>query len=159
VPNSTFLIVGDGPLRNDLENRCSELGIEDNVRFTGWMDYSEIPDVLCACDILVMCSEREGMARLYLETLACERVLVASDIPPAREVVEPGVNGLLFELGNVDALAESIILAARDPGLRRSLGKRGREGLAAHSLHRVGTEYARVLRALASTVDKPGQDT
>ena len=149
VPDTTFLVVGDGPKRQELEGRCSELGIAESFRFTGWLDYADIPDLLCTIDIAVMCSEWEGMARVYLETMACERVLIASDIPPARELVDSGVNGLLFELGNVGALANSIIRAARDPVLRRTLGIRGRESIAAYSLDRVGAEYARVLRDLA----------
>ena len=66
------------------------------VRFAGWIDYARMPDYINLGDIVVMPSESEGLARVYLEAQACARVLVASDIPPAREVVTEGETGLLF---------------------------------------------------------------
>ena len=68
-------------------------------RFVGWVDHAEIPGYLNLADIVVMPSEWEALARLYVETQACGRVLVASDIRAAREVIVDGETGVLFRWG------------------------------------------------------------
>jgi hypothetical protein len=77
------------------------------------MDYAEVPRYLNLADLVVTPSETEGLSRVYLETQACGRVLIASDIPAAREVVEPGHTGLLFPRGDPAALAAAILRAGR----------------------------------------------
>ena len=81
-PRLVYLIVGDGPARRPMEDACQQAGIQDRVRFTGWVDYPRVPDYINLADLVVMPSADEGLARVYLETQACGRVLLASDIPP-----------------------------------------------------------------------------
>ncbi|MGH7358098.1 MAG: glycosyltransferase, partial [Candidatus Rokuibacteriota bacterium] len=96
----------------------------------------------------VLTSETEGLARVYLETQACARVLVASDIPAVREVVTDGATGLLFGTGDVEALATKILLAAADPALRATIGRQARERVRAHSLDEAVLAYARLLEGV-----------
>jgi glycosyltransferase involved in cell wall biosynthesis len=86
------------------------------------------------------------MAVVYLESMACGRTLIASDIPAAREVVRHRDNGLLFECGNPDSLARTIRLAARGRSLRERIGRRARRKVATHALERVAAEYEGVFR-------------
>jgi len=137
-----FPIVGDGPMRREVEDECAERGIAERFRFPGWIDYERVPDFIAAADIVVMPSAGESQARVYLETQASARTLVASDIPGAREVVEDGETGLLFRTGDPADLASKILLAARDPELRAAIGQRARERVARHSLPRVVAAYA-----------------
>jgi glycosyltransferase involved in cell wall biosynthesis len=87
---------------------------------------------------------------VYLEAQACERTLIASDIPGAREVIEDGRTGLLFPTGDIDRLAELILTAASDPELRLRLGREARRGLERHSLAHVVSRYAQLLAEVAS---------
>jgi len=126
-PKLVYVVVGDGVLREPMKAACRRLNLAHRLRTTGWVDYETVPDYVNLADIVVMMSEGEGMARVYLETQACGRVLLSSDIPQAREVVVHGETGLLFRLGDTDDLAAKILQAAADPALRAAIGRKARQ--------------------------------
>lgn len=119
---------------SDTKEACRREGIHENFRFVGWVEYDRIPDFINLADLVVMPSEAESQARVYLETQACARLLLASDIPAAREVVVDGATGLLFRKGDIDDLTAKTLLAAGDAGLRADIGRKGRDRVQAHSL-------------------------
>ena len=125
-------MIGDGPCRRGLEEACRRHGVEDVFRFTGWVDPAEIADYYRSADMVVMPSETEGLALVYLETMASGGVLIASDIPAAREVVRHGETGLLHAPGETDQLAERVLEVAADPELRGRIGARARTYVEAH---------------------------
>ncbi len=127
IPELVYVIVGDGPCRQSMEDACRHRHITDKFRFVGWVDYPRIPDYLNLADIVVMASETEALARVYVETQACARLLLASNVPGAREAIVDGENGLLFKKGDIDDLVAKTVLAARDPSLRAEIGRRARE--------------------------------
>jgi len=140
-----YVIVGDGALRSELEAACRSRGLDDCVRFAGWIDYARMPDYINLGDIVVMPSESEGLARVYLEAQACARVLVASDIAPAREVVTDGETGLLFPVGDIDALTTQTLRAAAEPGLRAGIGGMARGRVQAHGVREAVARYVEAL--------------
>jgi glycosyltransferase involved in cell wall biosynthesis len=140
-PLLAFVIVGDGPLRAELAGAAQALGVAAHFRFTGWRDYDEIPDLLNLADLVVMPSESEGLARVYLETMASGRTLVASDIPAAREVVQDGRCGLLFKKGDIGDLTATVLRATASADLRASLGRAAREQSQHYSLDRAVADY------------------
>jgi glycosyltransferase involved in cell wall biosynthesis len=144
-PDLVYVVVGDGAMRAPMEEACTATGIADRVRFTGWVDYERMPTYINLADIVVMASEGEGLARVYLETQACARLLLASDIPAAREAVTDGKTGLLFGRGDIDDLAAKTLHAAGCPGLRASIGRNARRHALRHSLPRAVEAYAAVL--------------
>jgi glycosyltransferase involved in cell wall biosynthesis len=145
-----FMVVGDGPCRAELEQACVERGISDRFSFPGWIQHEHIAEVFNCIDLVVMPSAGEAQALVYLEAQACERTLIASDIPAAREVVEHGQNGLLHSPGDVARLAELILIAARDAQLRLRLGREGRRRLERHAMTHVVSRYDGLLREVAS---------
>ncbi|HZS34797.1 MAG TPA: glycosyltransferase [Methylomirabilota bacterium] len=144
-PRLVYLVVGDGPYRAPMEACARALGIAARVRFVGWVEHRDVPAYLRLADVVVMPSEREGLALVYLEAQAVGRVLVASDIPAAREVVVDGVTGLLARPGEIDDLAAKTLRAAGDPALREAIGRAARTAVQAHATPRILAEYARVL--------------
>ena len=110
---------------------------------------------LCAADaVLGLGATRHGLipdgavlrlARVYLEAQACARVLVASDIAPAREVVTDGETGLLFPVGDIDALTTQTLRAAAEPGLRARIGGMARRRVQAHGVREAVVQYAEAL--------------
>jgi glycosyltransferase involved in cell wall biosynthesis len=102
-------------------------------------------------DIVVMPSAAEALALVYLETQACGRVLVASDVAGAREVVDDGMTGLLFPVGDIDGLTAATLRAARDPALRAAIGARARTAAASHPLDVALSEYEAVCAAVANS--------
>ncbi|MCW5980187.1 MAG: glycosyltransferase family 4 protein [Bryobacteraceae bacterium] len=142
-PDAVYVMAGIGALRDDVERICREAGVHGNLRLPGLLDYDQMPDVVNLADIVLIASEAEGMARTYLEAMACERALIASDIPPARELVRDGDNGLLFRLGDVEHLTQQTLTALDDAGLRERLGAEGRRTVAWRTLDAVTPQYIR----------------
>lgn len=140
-PDVTYVMAGVGVQREEVERLCRDIGIEANFRFPGWLDYGRMPDLVNLADIVVLASEAEGMARSYLEAMACERVLAASDIPPARELIIDGENALLFRLGDVEHMAQRTLEALEDPALRERLGRQARRSVEWRTLDRVVPLY------------------
>jgi glycosyltransferase involved in cell wall biosynthesis len=148
-PRTIYLVVGDGDCRMEMETACHRLGIADHFRFVGWVDHEEVANYINLADAVVMPSESEAMALVYLETLACGRLLIASDIPAAREVIGDSESGLLFRRGDSTDLTRKILLAANDQGLRGRIGAAARERARQFGLDHFVAAYDRVIRQLA----------
>jgi glycosyltransferase involved in cell wall biosynthesis len=136
-----YVIVGDGALRAAMEQTCEEMAIRERFRFTGWIDYPNVPEYINLADLVVMPSEAEGQSRVYLEAQACGRTLLASDIPAAREVVAHGETGLLFRKGDIDDLTAQTLRAAGDSALREAIGRCARARVMVHSIDRAVAAY------------------
>jgi len=145
-PRLTYVIVGDGDCRKAMEEACRDAGFAQRFRFTGWIDYAHMADYISLADVVIMPSEFEAQARLYLETQACGRLLLASDVPGAREVVVDGVTGLLFRTGDVEDLAAQTLRAAADPTLRADIGRAARVSAEAHAIDAAVAAYETALR-------------
>jgi glycosyltransferase involved in cell wall biosynthesis len=143
------LIVGRGPGRPALERLVAAKRLEERILFVDWVDHGRVPELINSADLVVMPSAGEAQALVYLETQACARTLIASDIPAAREVVEDGVTGLLFRMADAAHLAERIAEAAADPALRAAIGRNARERVTRHSVDQVAAEYEAVLEEVA----------
>jgi len=147
-PRLVYVIVGDGPCRSEMEAECKRAGIFEHFRFVGWVPHDEVSRHLNLADIVLMPSEVEALALVYLETQACGRVLIASDIAAAREVVNDGVTGILHNVGDSSALAEATLRAAADPGLRAAIGARARSFAAARPFDTALAEYEAIFAAV-----------
>jgi len=150
-PGIVYLMAGVGPLREAVEAECRRKGLQGSFRFVGWVEHERVSDYINLCDIVVMASDGEGLARVYLETQACGKVILASDIAPAREVISDGENGLLFRLGDVGDLAGKTVCAASDPAFRAVLGQNARRRVQAHSLDLAAGAYIDRMRAVLET--------
>jgi glycosyltransferase involved in cell wall biosynthesis len=114
------LIVGDGPLRDDLARQAADLGVLESVRFVG-----QLPDVrvaLCAMDVFVLPSNAEGMPNALLEAMAARRAVVATEVGGMREVVDGGRTGVLVPPQDPEALGRAILHLLADPAGARRLG-------------------------------------
>ena len=140
-PALAYVTLGDGEYREAMEELCRQDGIADRFRFTGWVEYHRMPEYLNLADIVAMPSEHERQSMVYLEAQACGCVLIASDIPAAREVVDDGETGLLFRVGDAEDLAEKTLTAAGDPTLRQDIGRKSRSRVNVNSLERVAARY------------------
>lgn len=118
VPNTSFLIVGDGPERSRLERIAGELHLGSHVVFTGHR--SAMADVYATIDFLMISSLTEGVPNVLLEAFAYGKPAVASDVGGVREVLRDGETGWLVQPGSVQQLAERTATMLTDPeGLKR----------------------------------------
>jgi len=120
----TLLIVGDGPLRGDLEAEVRRLGLEEFVRFAGHQ--VEPYDFINMMDVFVLPSLHEGIPMVLLEALALRRPVVATRVGGIPEVIEHGRTGLLAEPSDAASLAGFIQRMVQDLPMAASIGKAGR---------------------------------
>ena len=124
VPDAEFLIIGDGPLRDELIGLARDLKIWDAVRFTGWRD--DISRLLCGMDVFCLPSLWEQFPFVVLEAMAMGRPVVATSVDGVPEAVVPGETGMLAPPENPEALASSIVNLLRNPELARRFGDAAR---------------------------------
>jgi glycosyltransferase involved in cell wall biosynthesis len=127
-PDVTFLLVGRGGLREELEAKAISVGVAPYIRFLGHRD--DVPDLLGVCDLFVLPSLSEGMPLALLEAMAAGVPSVATRVGGVREVIEDGRSGVLIPPGDSQALAESIIRLLEDRTLARQMGEYAREVVA-----------------------------
>ncbi len=109
----TFMMVGDGPLRGDVEALAQELGIADRLVLTGLR--RDIPELMAAFDLFTLSSLWEGLPRVLPQAMATGLPIVATAVDGSSEVIEQGVNGLLTPPGEPDRLADAIAEPAGRP--------------------------------------------
>lgn len=112
-----LLIVGDGPVREDLEDRVSLMGLSDRVRFTGLIPYTELPRYLATADAFITASVTEVHPLSVIEAMAAGLPVVGIRSPGIGDTVEDGVSGLLApeeDLAAFTALLARMILEAED---------------------------------------------
>jgi glycosyltransferase involved in cell wall biosynthesis len=144
-PRLVYVIVGDGPLLGETKDAAAAAGVAARFRFVPWVEHERVPAYVNLADVVAMPSESETQALVYLETMACARTLLASDVPGVREVARDGDTAVFFRRGDVRELATQTVLLARDPARREAIGRRAREHVQRHALERVAVKYERAL--------------
>jgi glycosyltransferase involved in cell wall biosynthesis len=124
-PAVRLVCVGDGNLRDSLEQQTAALGLKDTVRFAGYQ--ADVLPWLSLADICVLPSFYEGLPLIAIETLAAGKPMVATAVDGTPEIVVDGRTGLTVPPGDPQALADAICMLLRDPVLRRRLAEEGRE--------------------------------
>jgi glycosyltransferase involved in cell wall biosynthesis len=117
-----FALVGDGPLRSEIMDQASALGISDKVVITGIR--ADVPRILAASDVFVLSSLWEGMPLSLLEAMAAGSPAVATDVGGVAEVLDHGALGTMVPPGDPAALAVAIAGCLDHP---ESAGERARE--------------------------------
>ncbi|WP_339255173.1 glycosyltransferase family 1 protein [Paenibacillus sp. FSL P2-0136] len=116
-----LVIVGDGPLLPELKSQAPE-----NVTFTGARHGEELAELYASADLFVFPSCTETFGNVVLEAMASGLPVIAADAGGTRELIAPGVTGMLFGPRSPAAMAEQICTAAARPLLRSAMGREGR---------------------------------
>ena len=122
-PQSRLAIIGDGPLRTDLEREATELGIADGVSFLG--ERHDVAELLSGLDVFVLSSRTEGLPMTILEAMSAGLPIVSTDVGGISTAVEDGRTGCLVPAGSPPALAVSLKNLIGDPETRRQMGQAG----------------------------------
>ena len=147
VPAIQALLVGDGPLRADVEREVRALGLGATVHVTGYrMDADRL---LASADVVVLSSREEGMGSVLLDALVFGKPVAATRAGGIPEVVRHEVTGLLAPIGDPRALGDAIARLAMDTRLRARLGAAAQASAGAFSIdvmaRRTRAIYERVL--------------
>ena len=121
-----FLIVGDGPLRHDVEAKIKALRLEKSVLMLGHRE--NVPRVLAALDVVVLPSyAHEGIPQILLQAMAMKKAVVGTCVVGIPEIVENEKTGLIVEPKNPNALTDAILRMINERDLREKLGGQAHE--------------------------------
>jgi len=129
-PQAKLFFVGDGILRERLQALAAELGLTDRVVFAGLVPPERVPAMVSAMDVVVHASLREGLARVLVQGLLCEKPVVTYDLDGAPEVIIDGVTGRLVPAESIDKLADAVLWAIQHPDEARAMAAEGRRRFA-----------------------------
>ena len=124
MPEVRLLIVGDGPLRGELECLAAQLCINEKVTFAGYS--IEVDRYYASADLFVLPSRTEGLPMVLLEALQAGVPVVSTDVGGIPEVIENGVNGFTVQPENIEALGSAIRTALDDHARSLKIGEAGR---------------------------------
>jgi glycosyltransferase involved in cell wall biosynthesis len=114
-----FVIIGDGPLRSDVEQWIEKSGISSYITMTGFR--SDVPEILPELDVFLITSETEGLGTSILDAFACEVPVVATAAGGIPVIVHHKETGLLAPIKDYDSLAELVHQLAKDKSLQKHL--------------------------------------
>ena len=123
-PDTQFVLVGEGPLREGVATHVRTLGLERCVHLLGWRH--EAFRLMAAADVVTLTSRWEGMPYTLLEAMAMARPVVATGVNGCPEVIVDGVTGFLARPGDVGAWSRRVIDLLNDPVMGAAMGQRGR---------------------------------
>jgi glycosyltransferase involved in cell wall biosynthesis len=147
LPETRFLIVGDGEIRQELEDSAARLGLADRIVFTGFR--TDIPRLLSEVNLSVLPSLSEGLSNTLLESMAAGVPVVATRVGGNPEIIEDGVSGLLVPPKDSAMLATAMITLLGNPALASSFGAAGKHRIAeVFSLQRSVREIERLYQKL-----------
>jgi glycosyltransferase involved in cell wall biosynthesis len=130
LPQARFLVVGDGPQRDELESLAAELSISEVVYFLGTRH--DVPEVLALVDVLVLSSHIEANPISILEAMAAEKPVVATRVGSVEETVVDGKTGYLVAPDEAGGVAGRVVELLQDRPRAAAMGRAGRERVIAN---------------------------
>jgi glycosyltransferase involved in cell wall biosynthesis len=140
IPDTRFVLLGDGLLRSNLEKLSQELGLVSKVIFVG--EQRDVVPYLSTFDVFALSSDTEGLSLSICEAMALGKPVVATNVGGNQELVVDGNTGFLVPPGDPEALSEAMIRLLRDHDMAQAMGRRGKEKVMSQlSLERYVNEY------------------
>ena len=126
------IIVGNGPLKNELFDEIKKYGLENNIELKGNIPQSQLDNIFRKADVFVLpCilaenGDRDGIPVSLMEAMSMEIPVVSTDVSGIPELIDDEVNGLLVDEKNVDELTDAIVALYNNPALKEKMGKNAR---------------------------------
>jgi glycosyltransferase involved in cell wall biosynthesis len=122
-----LMIVGEGQQKEALTALTRVLGIEEHVKFEGFVPYSEMPQYYKRCDIFCFPTMGEPFGKAVVEAMACGKPVIATNIGGPAEIIQDKVDGVLVPPSNPEEIAQQIMRLIEDKNERRRMGEKARE--------------------------------
>lgn len=128
LPDARLLLIGDGPMRGEIERRIKAHGLEGRVVLAGSIAHAALPPYIASFHIGVMPDSNDyGSPMKIFEYMAMGKPVVVPDYGPLRDAVTDGEEGLIFAPGNAADLARCLMALLGDPALHRKMSARARD--------------------------------
>jgi len=138
-------IVGDGPLKPDMQALAYDMRIDSRVSFLGFR--RDVPALLRGADVAVLLSYREGLPRCLMEACATGLPVIATNTRGNRDIVDNEVNGILVQPDDVEATTNALCTLAMDDRIRRSMANQGREKIQSFGIDKVMPLMSEIYRS------------
>jgi len=146
-PNLVLIVIGSGPMDQQLQDLAKTLRIAHQTRFIGFQE--NLPAVFSVLDILVHPSLSEGLGQVIMEGMLMGLPIVASPVRPINELMTDNVHGLLFNPGDDDALARCLGQLIGSPERRKAMGAAGKKHAFEHfGIERMISAYEAIYKRL-----------
>ncbi|MCC2980707.1 glycosyltransferase family 4 protein [Sphingomonas sp. IC4-52] len=126
LPDARLVVIGDGPLRRELQVLATALGVSGRVNLPGSVDEAELAEAYARADVFALPSSKEGFGIVYLEAWARGLPVVGSCFGGAGEVIDDGIDGITVDPVDVPALTRALERLLHDPSLAQQMGATGR---------------------------------
>jgi len=146
MPDAELVFAGKGMMRNELKMLSKSLGVEDNIRFEGFVEdylkplYYKASDVFCLPSMM----STECYPLVILEAMAGEVPIVATNMGGIPDAVKDGENGLLVPPGDSEALADAIIYLLENENVRERMGKNGKKKVKYYTWKKIAEETEKI---------------
>lgn len=127
VPNTVFLLIGDGILRDTIKKEIADAKLKEHFVFAGLIQPEQIPNYLSIVDVLVHLSLREGLPRSVVQALASSKPAVAFNLDGTPEVLINGKTGYIAEPHEISKVTNYVITLLSEKKIREEMGRNGRE--------------------------------
>ncbi len=145
-----LLLVGDGPLRDELAVLARQRGLTDRVRMTGYVSERDKYRCLAAADLFVLSSHHEGFGIVLQEAMYVGLPIVATSCGGQTDTLEPDVNALLIESNEPQAIADAVRRLLASPEMLRSMARNNRRKVTEYAAPAIAERYLDLFRQVAS---------
>jgi len=122
MPEAVFVLVGDGPQRNNISRKIERMGLSHSVLMLGLR--RDVPNILKSIDLFVLSTLQEAHGGVFVEAMAMGKPVIGTEVGGVGEVIVHGVNGYLVKPGDSTALCETILTMLRDRERARAWASR-----------------------------------
>jgi len=132
IPNARLVLVGDGPLKNELTKLAIELKVASRVSFLGWVPHSKMPRLLSLADVVVIPSIsiegfEEGSSIFLLEAMSMKKPIIAASSGGLRECLKDGENAIMLQNVDENSIAKAVIFLYNNPKFANRLATAAQE--------------------------------
>ncbi len=131
--NYTLMIIGQGSDREKLENMSKDYGLEQSIKWIGWVDYNRIGEYFQLADVFILPTLEDTWGMVVLESMAYGKPILCSKWAGASELVLDGHNGYLFDPRNPEEVADAMYQFISTPDLIASFGRNSKQIIAEHT--------------------------
>ena len=149
------VLIGDGPLRPDLEQAIQISGLSERIRLTGWIEPEAVLEWYRSCDVMVLPSLSEGLPVVGVQAAAMGLALVFSRAGGNVDLVEPGKNGTLLDIGDEDGFVTALRSLLSDPQELLTMRLNSRQMASGFDLQHIIGAYEAIFNQIKSKGSRP----
>lgn len=151
TPGAHLVIIGDGPLKEELQSKITEYALGERVHLLGFVSEQHKHDALYAADAYVSATEHEGFGIVFLEAMEAGLPIVSTDTGGQRDFLKEEENAILVSTGDVPQLVAGVKRLLRDPVLRERMGRNNKEKVKGFYLEKTAKKFEDVLLQAAES--------